>query len=179
VLVNGLQKNQSVTYMPSMARDREKSLEKVKQEIQAMNQSSDLSSTSGASSIKRTLTGVMGSKSNRPPLAQGSASLLPAYTDQDIKAAIDALHERWDAEILRMHRHLTRNYHIAHGLPWRDDETSENRSPRAAETLGEVLNSVKLDSTPTLEKELGLGWLDGKVDITPKKAPVSFSLPAE
>ncbi len=179
VLVNGLQKNKSVTYMPSMTRDREKSLDKVRREIHAMNKSSDLASTSGGSSIKRTLTGVMGSRSNRPSLAQSSASPIPAYTDQDIKAAVDALHDKWDAETERMQSYLARNYHLAQGLPWGDDETGENQRPRTAETLGDVLRSVKLDSTPTLEKELGLGWLDEKADLTPKKTPISFPLPEE
>jgi hypothetical protein len=179
VLVNGLQKNKSVTYMPSMTRDREKSLEKVKREIHAMNKSSDPPPTSTTSSLKRTLTGVMGSRSNRPSLAQGSASPVPAYTDQDIKAAVDALHEKWDAEIGRMQSYLVRNYRLAHGLSPGYDETSENLRPRTAETLGDVLRSVKLDSTPTMEKELGIGWLDEKADLAAGKSPVSFSLPEE
>jgi hypothetical protein len=179
VLVNGLQKNRSVTYMPSMSRDREKSLEKVKREIHAMNKSSDLSPPSSGSSIKRTLTGVMSGKTSRPSLTQGSVNPIPAYTDQDIKAAVDALNQKWDAEVERMQSYLLRNYHLAHGLPWGNDETSENQRPRTAETLGDVLRSVKLDSTPTLEKELGFGWLDEKADLTPGRSPVSFSLPEE
>jgi hypothetical protein len=183
VLVNGLQKNKSVTYMPSMTRDREKSLEKVKREIEAVNKGSQLAASSGGSSIKRTLTGVMGSKSNRPSLAQSSASPKPTYSEQDIKAAVDALNEKWDAELSRMQGYLARNHHLAHGLPWGeddDDETSENQRPHTAETLGDVLRNVKLDSTPTLEKEIGLGWLNEKAaDLTPKKSPVSFNLPGE
>lgn len=144
-----------------------------------MNKSSDIVSPSGGSSIKRTLTGVMGGRSNRPSLAQVSANPIPTYTDQDIKAAVDALHERWDAEVARMQSYLVRNYHLAHGLSMEDDATSENQRPRTAETLGDVLRSVKLDSTPTLEKELGLGWLDEKTDLARKRSPVSFSLPEE
>lgn len=179
VLVNGLQRNRSVTHMSSMTRDREKSLEKVKREIEAMNKTIDFTSPSAGSSLKRTLTGVMGSRSNRPSLGQGSASPIPAYTDQDIKAAVDALHGKWDAEVQRMQGYLLRNYNLAHGLSWADDGTSENQRPRTAETLGDVLRNVKLDSTPTLEKELGMGWLDAKGDLTPKKSPMSFRLPEE
>jgi hypothetical protein len=179
VLVNGLQKNKSVTYMPSMARDREKSLEKVRREIQAMNKSANPVPPSGGSSIKRTLTGVMGGRSNRPSMAHGSVNPNPVYTDQDIKAAEEALHEKWNAEVSRMQGYLVRNYHFSHGLPLGDGETSENQRPRTAETLGDVLRSVKLDSTPTLEKELGLGWLPERADLSPKRSPVSFSLPEE
>ena len=157
VLVNGLQKNRSVTFMASMTRDREKSLEKVRREIQAMNKSSDLVSSSGGSSIKRTLTGVMGGRANRPSLAQSSLNPIPAYTEQDIKAAVDALHEKWDAEVVRMQSYLARNYDLAQGRPGGNDGPSENQRPRTAETLGDVLRNIKLDSTPTLERELGLG----------------------
>jgi hypothetical protein len=179
VLVNGLQNNKSVTYMPSMSRDREKSLERVRREIQAMNKSANPAPPSGGSSLKRTLTGVMGGRSNRPSMAHGSVNPTPVYTAQDIKAAEDSLHEKWNAEISRMQSYLARNYHFSHGLPWGGEETSENQRPRKAETLGDVLRSVKLDSTPTLEKELGLGWLDEKADLGPKRSPVSFSLPEE
>lgn len=179
ILVNGLQKNTSVTYMPSMNRDREKSLEKVKREIHSMNQASDLAPPSSGSSIKRTLTGVMASRSNRPSMAQRSVSPMPAYSEQDIRAAVDALHEKWDAEVERMQGYLIRNHRLAHGFPLGGEESSENLRPRTAESLGDVLRSVKLDSTPTLEKELALGWLDEKVDLTSRKTPVSFSLPEE
>lgn len=163
-----------------MKRDREKTLEKVKREIQAMNKSSELRPTSGGgSSIKRTLTGVIGSRTNRPSLSRGGTIQVPVYTDQDIKAAVDALHDKWDAEIVRMQSYLTRNHHLARGLPWGDDETTENQRPRSAETLGDVLRSVKLESTPTLGKELKMGWLDEKVELSPQKTPVSFSLPEE
>ncbi|KAF7507044.1 hypothetical protein GJ744_010972 [Endocarpon pusillum] len=179
VLVNGLQKNTSVTYMPSMARDREKSLEKVKREIQAMNKSAELVSPSGSSSIKRTFTGVMSGRGNRPSMTQTSVNPTPAYTEQDVKAAVDALHEKWNAEVARMQGYLARNYHLQHGIPWGGQDTNENQRPRTAETLGDVLRSVKLESTPTLEKELGLGWIDEKPDVTPKKPPPAFSLPEE
>ena len=179
ILVNGLQKNRSVTYMPSMTRDREKSLDKVKREIEAMDKGSHVAAPSGGTSIKRTLTGVMGSKINRPSLAQSRTGSISAYSEQDTKAAIDALNEKWDAEVSRMESYLVRNHHLANGLPWGDWETSENQRPRTAETLGDVLRKVKLDSTPTLEKEVGLGWLNEKTDLTPKKSPVSFNLPEE
>ena len=180
VLVNGLEKNTSITYMPAMARDREKSLEKVKREIEAMNKATDASFGSGSSAIKRTISGVMGGRTNRPSLAQRTASPGAAYTDQDIKAAVTALDEKWDAEIVRMQSYLSRNFHLAHGLPWEEEAGSIHR-PQTAESLGDVLRNVKLDRTPTLEKELGgLGISDGvKTDLTPTKRPVEFSLPQD
>lgn len=179
ILLNGLQKNRSVTHMPFMSRDREKSLDKVKQEIEAMNKGPHVAALPGGSSIKRTLTGVMGSKINRPSLGQSIASSVSAYSEQDIKAAVNALNERWDAEVSRMESYLARNRHVAHHLPWGDEETREIQQPHTAETLVEVLRKVKLDSTPTLEKEVELRWQNEKIDLTAKKSPVSFSLPEE
>lgn len=200
VLVNGLQKNKSVTYMPSMTRDCEKSLEKIKREIQAVNKSTELAATFTGSSIKRTLTGVMSRhQSNRPSsLAYGSSSSsssnanspIVAFTEQDIKAAVSALQEKWDAEIVRMQSYLSRNFRLTQGLPASDEgANSENHRPHTAESLGEVLRRVKLDSTPTMEKELGLGlgmaWLsdekaaDVNVSTNVNTRKSTFTLPEE
>jgi len=156
VLLDALCKNTSVLYIPPMDHDREQSLEKVRREIAAVNQDSAASHMPlNTTSLKRTLTASLGSKSSRMSIAQNAAMPTPAYTEHDLQAVLRALNDRWDGEVARMQRYLLRNYNLAHGVPVEGD--FENERPVTAQSLGDFLEAVKLDRTPTLEKQVGLG----------------------
>lgn len=174
VLVNGLEKNRSITYMPTMARDRQRSLEKIRREIAVAQQGTSATHSASSSVLKQMnkmtkVTGALG-RSNRPSLAPRTNSPAIVYTDQDVRAAVAAINEKWDAEVARMQSYLARNMRIAQGLP--EGEVSSVPRPQTAESLGDVLRKAKLDSTPTLEKEIGLGIMDEKLELTPTKRTV-------
>jgi Ran GTPase-activating protein (RanGAP) involved in mRNA processing and transport len=167
VLLNGLQKNTTLLYLPSMDYDRRQSLERVQHEIQAMNiESSNIASTKGP--LRRTLTSAV-AKGSRPVVTQSPTP--PAYTEQDVQAAMTSLNDKWDAEVARLHRYLERNLNVAQGIPTPQGEAEEVvERPATASSLSGLLETVKLDRTPTLEKEVGLGdgpFVTEDLDRTP------------
>jgi hypothetical protein len=179
VLVNALQNNKTLLYMPTLDHDRQVSIEKVKKEITSMGQIDGESSFSKGGTLKRTFTGAMsvsGKNHHRHSLRHGS--VLPSvasYTDQDVKVALVALNEKWNTEVARMRRYLTRNYHLSRGLPWDGDENSGDQRPDTADSIGALLEKVKLDRTPTLENEVELGY----AELGEKRSTAAFTLPEE
>jgi hypothetical protein len=151
VLLNGLQKNTTLRYLPSMDHDRHHSLDQMQHQIEAANiESSNLASSKNP--IRRTLTSAVG-KGSRPVTTPKTNT--PAYTEQDVQAALNALNEKWDAEVSRLHRYLGRNANLAHGIPTPQEDETER--PGTSNSLGRLLEKVTLDRTPTLEKEIELG----------------------
>lgn len=188
VLVNGLQKNKTIIHMPSMSRDREKSLEKIRREIKAMNTSSTPVGISSSSSIKRTLNSVRNSRGSRSSLSAGNQSPTLGYTDRDTKATLAALQEKWDSEDERMQSYLLRNYHLCHSLPWDEnqDPSVTKQTATMTGTYGEryredALKRLEADSSPAHStEELHLDWLDATsrpLLVANNSAP--FSLPDE
>ncbi|KAG9514631.1 leucine rich repeat protein, partial [Aureobasidium melanogenum] len=88
------------------------------------------------------------------PMSAPSASL----TDQDIQAALRLVTESWDRQQYRLQQYLERNCCILHGVPT-SMEIEEEAFERATSvgTLSQLIEKVKLDSTPTAEKELDFG----------------------
>ena len=123
--------------------------------------------------MRRTLTASLGSKSAKASMAHAPQTLPPAYTDHDLQAVLRSLNDSWDGEVARMQRYLLRNHNIAHGLPIEGEEVEER--PTTARSLEEFLESVRLDRTPTLEKEVGLGLgldLNEKSSVVEEAAPL-------
>jgi hypothetical protein len=164
VLVNALEKNTTLLYLPTLDKDREVSLEKVKREISSMEKLDDETTPTKSNALKRSFTGAMniGSKSHRMSMrsntsdvSQGSSS----FTHHDIIAVIASLNEKWDQQVARLQTYLQRNYHIANDLPWDGEQKTGSGSssdliprPETAESLGTMLEKVQLDRTPTLER---------------------------
>ena len=79
-------------------------------------------------------------------------------SDQDIKAALGLVDESWGRQEYRLQQYLQRNYNLANGIPTTmevDDEEFER--PDTATSLSMIVERVKLESTPTTEKDLQLG----------------------
>ncbi|KAI4723565.1 leucine rich repeat protein [Aureobasidium sp. EXF-10727] len=111
--------------------------------------SSPLASSRPFSPSKSRSNSIAGSLITAP-----SASL----TDQDIQAALRLVTESWDRQQYRLQQYLERNCCILHGVPT-SMEIEEEAFERATSvgTLSQLIEKVKLDSTPTAEKELDFG----------------------
>ena len=79
-------------------------------------------------------------------------------SDQDIRAALRLVDESWERQQWRLNQYLTRNYNIMEGKDVDLDIPEEDfEKPDAVSSLGRLLEEVKIDTTPTVEKELDLG----------------------
>ena len=167
ILVNALAKNRTLMHMSTMEKDRRYAMVKVKDEVQAMQEYPNPTSPK-VGSIKRTFTGRMSNISiGRSHRRQGSGKTHTydhyapqlKYNHRDIQVALRALNDKWDAEIARQQAYLRRNYHLAHGLPLSEEEMEPSTAerPDTAESISALLEKVKMDRTPTMEKEVQLG----------------------
>ncbi|EGC45283.1 leucine rich repeat domain-containing protein [Histoplasma capsulatum var. duboisii H88] len=145
VLVNGLQKNKKLLHLPSMVRDREQCLERVRREIESVSQNSSNTGGSKTTTIRKTLQAAVsggatssGNKLVKPapasvqqgnphtttfssPLASSTPILASTTTHphalrHDVQAVLQSLGQKWDIEVQRLQRYLVRNYNLAHGL---------------------------------------------------------------
>jgi hypothetical protein len=81
-----------------------------------------------------------------------------SLTDQDIQAALRLVTESWDRQQYRLQQYLERNCCILHGVPT-SMEIEEEAFERATSVgnLAQLIEKVRLDSTPTVEKEIDFG----------------------
>lgn len=179
VLVNAVQKNRTILYMPTLQRDREVCFDRIRREIESTSKRPD-TPTSSNTALRRTFTAAKSLKGSRAPIPADQASKsqgTPSYTGQDIQAGLDALGEKWDAQTARLQRYLTRNYHLAHGQSYEEEEEEGSTRPSSpdrimslsnTESLTAILDNMKVDRTPRDEKAendvgLGIDMLDEKV----------------
>jgi len=97
-------------------------------------------------------------------------------SDQDIKAALGLVDESWERQEYRLQQYLQRNYNIANGVPTTmevDDEEFER--PDTAASLSKIVEKVKLESTPTAEKDLQLGVVAEEGYHIPKEKEIDVS----
>jgi hypothetical protein len=194
VLVNALQQNTTLLYLPTLEKDREASLEKVKREISAMERLDEETTPTKSSALKRSFTGAMsiGSKSHRMSMRSNTSELSQgSFTHHDVVAAIAALNEKWDQQVGRLQSYLQRNYCRANGLPWGDERDLnleagggvrvELPRPETAESLNTMLQKVQLDRTPTLERSQsqGFGWEENVGEQRKGSAEAKFTLPED
>jgi hypothetical protein len=79
-------------------------------------------------------------------------------SDQDIKAALGLVDESWERQEYRLQQYLQRNYNIANGISTAlDVDDEEFERPDTATSLSRIVERVKFESTPTVEKDLQLG----------------------
>jgi hypothetical protein len=93
-------------------------------------------------------------------------------SDQDIKAALGLVDESWERQEYRLQQYLQRNYNLANGIPTAmevDDEEFER--PDTATSLSKIVERVKLESTPTLEKDMQLGSVTEESYLEPPTPP--------
>ncbi|KAI9808650.1 MAG: hypothetical protein M1825_003801 [Sarcosagium campestre] len=158
VLVNSLASNKTVLYLPRMDRDRVDSLQKVERECQIMRQDA-ASASQRQTSVRRTFTSVKSAKH-----AASAAPVQPAFSEQDLQAALRIVHEKWDRQTARLEHYLTRNANIANGVrAGHDDDDDDDDSegpnterPTTASSFVDIIEKAKLTTTPTVEKGDGL-----------------------
>lgn len=158
MLVNSLAGNQTVLYLPRMDRDRAASLQTVEREIDTMQ--TEPVATTKPMTVRRKLTSGKTSSTAAAPAK-------PTYTSQDVSAALSMVQEKWDRQIGRLDQYLMRNRKVAQGIVLDGgadgtlEEASENERPDTAmsggvASLGGIMETVKLGTTPTVEKGDGL-----------------------
>ncbi|KAL9112731.1 MAG: hypothetical protein Q9227_003034 [Pyrenula ochraceoflavens] len=165
VLVNALRDNQTLLYMPLLQRDRETSFERMRREIEASSKFQEPPALPvTGTTLRRTFTAAKNFKTGRS--SNESATLRhpsPGFTAQDIRAGLEALNDKWDVQVTRLQRYLSRNYHLAHGLPVDDFSDSSSTRPSSTSQVGgsdlirSMFEQMQIDRTPTTEKEIGLG----------------------
>lgn len=180
VLVNALEKNHTLLYLSPLNHDRERSMDKVRREIEAMDRSeAPKAPKTGGGPIKKSLTGALSGRAHRHGHRHSSSvSSATSYTDQDVAAALQTLEDKWNHQVARMQKYLFRNYCRAQGLPSDGDTTQGGWSPRpgTADSLTKVLERVKLDRTPTVERPSTVNYMDEKLG---ERSPLVFHLPED
>lgn len=147
VLVNSLWHNQVLLYFPDLDSDREKWLERKRRELssQAQNESTDLPARAGT--IRRTFTGGIAHRAQRLALKHSDTMPAPArHNDHDVSEALSRLNEKWNAQIARMRKYLTRNHYLANGMPWEEDREDDGRPPTAG-SLAAAIMRVHIDDS--------------------------------
>jgi hypothetical protein len=178
VLVNALEGNKTLLYMPTLEHDRQASIEKVKKELMGEwgGEEGDNSFVKGGA-LKRTFTGAMSGVGGKRYSLRHTSTLPPAAgtpsTEQDVKVALLALHERWDHEVARMQSYLARNWKLAKGLAGDEDEQADGGRPgrpATADSIGSLMEKVRLDvnrgGEEGTEAVVDNGELGGKRTVT-------------
>lgn len=100
-------------------------------------------------------------------------------SDQDIKAALGLVDESWARQEYRLQQYLQRNHNIANGIPTTMDvDEEEFERPDTATSLGRIIEKVRIESTPTAEKDLQLGAAtpDTEYDVTQLEKELEMSI---
>ncbi|GAB7347841.1 hypothetical protein MBLNU459_g5375t1 [Dothideomycetes sp. NU459] len=83
---------------------------------------------------------------------------LTQLSDQDIQAALRLVAESWDRQQYRLQQYLHRNWCILQGIPTAMEiEEEEFERPSSIGSLSKLIEKVKLESTPTVERDLDFG----------------------
>ena len=144
-LVNGLEVNKTVVYLPRLDSDRETSLQSMGKDIQSTTQEpvSRLNTFQrGIAAVKNVTTG---------PAAARATGKAPTYTDHDIREAIQILDDKWDSQTSRLEQYLQRNRDVADGVPVADEDEEADR-PDSGTSFTVMLERARLDTTPTVER---------------------------
>ncbi|KAJ9663515.1 hypothetical protein H2198_000781 [Neophaeococcomyces mojaviensis] len=180
VLVNALKKNTTLLYLPSQEADRAKSIEKVKEEFEALEQSEEPKSPKAGALRKSMHAIAQRAPRHRRHSSSVSAHSNTSFTEQDINATISALEEQWNTQLARLQQYLSRNYQLASGLTWEElDRNETGTRPTTANSLGRMLAQVSFDRPGSIERTTSpVQMFDEKHATTEKRAMV-FTLPED
>lgn len=175
VLINALRKNNTLLYLSAHAADRAKSMEKVKEEFEALDQAQEPQSPQ-VGMLKKSFHSVthIGPRHRRQSstISNQSAS---SFTQQEVKDTMHTLEQRWDAEISRMQQYLIRNYQTATGFTWEElasGSAAETR-PATADSLAKMLAQVNFEK-PMHTNSLSLTTSGLGTDAQQTASPMSF-----
>lgn len=173
-LVNSLHRNTTLLHLPSMQESRQMALKQTEDQVKQMRDDVSVHNQSRNVSVRSKLASKVSTSRTK------ERSLPMGLSDQDIKAALGLVDESWARQEYRLEQYLQRNTNIANGVPTRMDVDEEDfERPDTAASLGKIIEKVKIESTPTAEKDLQLGAAtpDTEYDVTPveKQLEMSFA----
>ncbi|KAL5121759.1 hypothetical protein ACEQ8H_000446 [Pleosporales sp. CAS-2024a] len=172
-LVNALHRNTTLLYLPSMQESRQMALKQTEDQVKQMRDDVSFHAQSKGHSVRSKLAGKV---AGRAPKERPHPSGL---SDQDIKAALGLVDESWARQEYRLQQYLLRNYNLAHGIPTAMDVDEEDfERPDTATSLSKIIQQVKIESTPTTEKDVQLGMATRDVeceDMTPPEKDLEIA----
>ena len=155
VLVRSLEHNETLLYLPDMARDRAWASKKVDREVDSIRENSNVglaAISSTKASVKRTLGRTVSSQRTQTPRAPMGS--MPVF---DVQAAVGSLSIQWDHELARLHEYLTRNYNLAHDLPLEPQSRPDLQEDGINGSLETAMQDFSLEKTPRAEVDRQLG----------------------
>jgi hypothetical protein len=160
-------------YLPSMLESRQMALKQTEDQVKQMRDDISIHTQSKGASVRSKLASKVAGKAPKEKTHPSGLS------DQDIKAALGLVDESWARQEYRLQQYLQRNYNIAHGIPTTMDVDEEDfERPDTATSLGRIIEKVKIESTPTYEKDLQLGMATPDTeydDVTPLEKDLEMS----
>ncbi|KAF2868432.1 leucine rich repeat protein-like protein [Massariosphaeria phaeospora] len=176
-LVNALHRNTTLLYLPSMEESRQMALKQTEDQVKQMRDDPGMHSHGRGPSVR---SKIVSKVSGKPQKEQHQPMGL---SDQDIKAALCLVDESWGRQEYRLQQYLQRNYNIANGIPTTMDvDDEEFERPDTASSLSRIVEKIKFESTPTVEKDLQLGSAAQPVELeaeTPMEKPLEMSFPRD
>lgn len=172
-LVNALHRNTTLLYLPAMEESRQMALKQTEDQVKQMRDDVSVHNQSKSDSVRSRFANKVGGRASKAPAHPSGLS------DQDIKAALGLVDESWARQEYRLHQYLQRNFNISQGIPTAMDVDEEDfERPDTATSLSRMIERVKIETTPTIEKDLELGApsLEADYDVTPleKELEISF-----
>jgi hypothetical protein len=155
-IVEAVKKNTTLTYMAPLEEDRQLALKLIEDEVKRVRDFAPISPIPKTSSVKKLVSSIGITKSGKE--REKERDLRPrTLSNEDIKSALTIMDENWSYQTSRLNAYLQRNYSLAQGIPTpMDTEYDLNERYDNTISLDEVIEKVKLDSTPTAEKQLEL-----------------------
>ncbi|KAF2474105.1 leucine rich repeat protein-like protein [Lindgomyces ingoldianus] len=172
-LVNALHRNTTLLYLPTMQESRQMALKQTEDQVKQMRDDSAMHTQTRSASVRSKIASRV---SGKAPKEKSHSMLL---SDQDIKAALGLVDESWARQEYRLQQYLQRNFNIANGIPTAMDvDDEEFERPDTATSLTKIVEKVKFESTPTVEKEAQLGDItedERKDTVTPLEKDIEMS----
>jgi hypothetical protein len=151
-LINALHRNTSLLYLPPMQESRQMALKQMEDQVKQLRNEAGPPTRARANSVRSKLASKVVGKAPREKMQSTFLS------DQDIKAALGLIDENWERQEYRLQQYLQRNFNIANGIPTPlDVDDEEFERPDTAESLSKIVEQVKFESTPTVERDVQLG----------------------
>ena len=142
-----------------MQESRHMALKQTEDQVKQMRDDVPAHTQSRGVSVRSKFTNKVSSKTTKEHKQPTGLS------DQDIKAALGLVDESWARQEYRLQQYLQRNYHIANGTSLTMDANEEEyERPDTATSLGKIIEKVRIERTPTVEKDLQLGAASSDID---------------
>ncbi|KAF2226671.1 leucine rich repeat protein-like protein [Elsinoe ampelina] len=149
-LVNALHKNTTLVFLPMMDESRTLALKQTERQVKQIRDEAAMAPTPASPLTKATglnmRKGIASVKRSAP---------LPQLSEQDILAALRLVAESWDRQQYRLQQYLQRNWALLQGIDVPMEIQEENfERPDSVGSLGQVLERVKMEQTPTAERKM-------------------------